>query len=135
MKLPQILQSHQENQILLLVDMLYLLEYAQLQTLQLHLGQPVGKSQELILEQGQEAALQLDQIVVRYHIHKQVIAVFHTKVLGLDGYQILALEVGQEQMLLMQTVIQGPYMKPSAEANVVHYGEIKEPVEMLGRPK
>ena len=57
--------------------MSYQLEYAQLQTLQLHLGQPVDKPQEPILEQELEAALQLDQTAVKSHIHKQEIAVFH----------------------------------------------------------
>ena len=131
----QTLQSHQESQILLLVDMSYQLEYAQLQTLQLHLGHPVGKFQKLILEQGQEADLQLDQTVANSHIHKQVIVVFHTKVLGPHGLPLQVLHQGLEQMLLMQIVIQGQFLKQPVEVIVRQIGRMYLLVEMAARLK
>ena len=131
----QTLQSHQESQILLLVDMSYQLEYAQLQTLQLHLGHPVGKFQKLILEQGQEADLQLDQTVVRYLIHKQVIVVFHMKAPGPHGLPLQVLHQGLEQMLLMQIVIQGQFLKQPVEVIVRQIGRMYLLVEMAARLK
>jgi hypothetical protein len=102
---------------------------------QLHLGHPVGKFQKLILEQGQEADLQLDQTVAKSHIHKQVIAVFPTREPGLRGLPLQVPHQDLEQMLLMQIVIQVQFLKQPVEVTVRQIGRMYLLVEITARLK
>jgi hypothetical protein len=89
-----------------------------------HLGHPVDKPQEPILEQERGAALQSDQTVVKCHTQKQVTAVFHAREPGLRGLPLQVPHQDLKQMLLMQTVIQEQFLKQPVEVTVRQIGKM-----------